>query len=100
MAPKVFLSDELCLKASKKLAELLEAGDKQGVGIQERAAKTILTACQNQHRYNLAPKTPQDFQRSLEAGTESARTLETMTPEQLLELQKTMLGDLPPGKPA
>jgi hypothetical protein len=100
VAPKVFLSDEVCSRAVVKLAELLETHDKAGVLVQERAAKTIITACQNQERFNLRPQNEADYQRALKAGSEGAKTLEEMTPEELLRYQKQMLGESYPGKPA
>jgi hypothetical protein len=95
----VCLDEKVCDEARDKLVELLEAQDAKGILIQLRAAESLLRACQTQERYTLRPQTPDDYERAATRRGSEAKRLEDMTPEELLELQREMLGDDFPGKP-
>lgn len=95
MAPKVYLSEELCAKARDKVDQLMECENEKGIHIQLSAAKALMDACQTQARYNLAPpRTPADYERAAtHPNTTGAKVLEAMTPEDLLEKQKLLTRD-------
>lgn len=98
--PKVYLSDDICAEAREKMRELMHAKSKDGILIQQRAAQAIMSACQTQERYNLRPQTAADYEKHKDIAGSQAKSLEELTPEELLDYQRTMLGDDYPGKPA
>src|SRR5687768_12818945 len=65
----------------------------------ERAATSLLKLYQTQARYALRPQTPADYEKHKRLTGSMAKALEDMTPEELLEYQRQMLGDDYPGKP-
>jgi hypothetical protein len=95
----VYLDEKVCARARDVLVELLEAQDEKGILIRLRAAESLLRACQTQERYSLHPQTPDDYTRAVTRIGSEAKRLEDLTTEELLELQREMLGDEYPGKP-
>jgi hypothetical protein len=91
--PDVWIGDEQAQEA----LDLLDAMKRLDVPMDKvqnramRAAEILLRMYETQRRYNLKPQTPDDYQRAQRRTNSNAQQLENMTPEEVLELQRTIV---------
>lgn len=97
MGKTAIISKEQARRAAATLAAI-SAGEITGEGTPTRctAAFRLANLYQQQERYNLDQKTPEDFERQLAAKpSQNVRELAALTPESLADLQRTMTADFP-----
>jgi hypothetical protein len=91
--PEVWISDEQAqesldlLDALKRLDVPMDKAQNRAM----RAAEILLRMYETQRRYNLKPQTPDDFHRATRYPRSNAQELEHMTPDEVLELQRTIV---------